>query len=98
VTRTRLASAPRLQRFLELPANDMENLVVGFLSEIIYLGEVEGLGFNRFDLQLENERLTARLEGAPIEYQAKEIKAVTYHGLAIQETENGLEANLVFDV
>jgi SHS2 domain-containing protein len=61
LTSTRLAIAPRLQRTLELPADDLENLLVGFLSEIIYLGEVEGLGFAGSTC-LENKCLTARLE------------------------------------
>jgi SHS2 domain-containing protein len=95
---TRLAEEPRLKRTLELPGNDLESLLVGFLSELLYMGEVEGIGFDQFDLRLENEGLIAGLEGAPIEYYAKNIKAVTYHGLSIRETERGLEANLVFDV
>ena len=98
LTNTRLAEGPRQQRILKLPPGDRENLLVGFLSDLIYLSEVEGLGVDRFDLRLEGEGLTARLEGAPIASRAKEIKAVTYHGLSIQESESGLQANLVFDV
>jgi SHS2 domain-containing protein len=95
---TRLADGPRLQRTLQLPALDRESLLVEFLGQLLYLGEVEGLAFDRFDLRLAGETLQARLEGAPIASQAKEIKAVTYHGLSVREDENGLRANLVFDV
>lgn len=98
LTSTRLAQVPRLQRALELPATDLESAMVGFLSELLYLGEVEGIGFDRFELRFEDEVLSAKLEGAPIETHAKEIKAVTYHSLSIRETASGLVANLVFDV
>jgi len=40
----------------------------------------------------------AEVAGAPIESIAKEIKAVTYHNLAVRETARGLETTIVFDV
>ena len=98
LTGTRLASGPRLQRALLLPADDRESLLVGFLTELLYLSEVDGIGFDRFELRLDEESLSASLKGAHIESMQKEIKAVTYHRLSIRETEAGLEANLVFDV
>ena len=98
LTGTRLKTGPRLDRTIDLQTIDRESLLVGFLAELLYLGEVEGLGFDTFDLALENEVLHAQLSGAPVESQIKEIKAVTYHNLAIRETERGLEANIVFDV
>ena len=87
-----------VQRALLLPADDRESLLVGFLAELLYLSEVDGIGFDRFELRLDEESLSANLEGANIESLQKGIKAVTYHGLSIRETEAGLEANLVFDV
>ncbi len=42
--------------------------------------------------------LKARLHGAPMTDQSKEIKAVTYHQLAIQPGPRGLEVRIVFDV
>jgi len=94
----RLKTGPRLDRKIDLQSVDRESLLVGFLAELLYLGEVEGLGFDTFDLSLENKALHAQLNGAPVESQTKEIKAVTYHNLAIRQTESGLEANIVFDV
>jgi SHS2 domain-containing protein len=73
-------------------------LLVSFLEQLLYLGEMEGLGFDEFEIEVNSGRLCVELGGAPIESQAKEIKAVTYHKLEIRETGRGLEANLVFDV
>src|SRR3989337_3349413 len=60
----RLSTGPRLGRKIDLQTADRESLLVGFLAELLYLGEVEGLGFVTFDLSLENKALPAQLNGA----------------------------------
>ncbi len=95
---TVLQPEPRQSRSLEVDAPDAESLLVDFLSELLFLGEQEGLGFDVFDLRLDGEKLSGRLEGAPIASQQKEIKAVTFHDLEVVSGPNGLEATVVFDV
>jgi SHS2 domain-containing protein len=95
---TRLQDNPRLERTIELQSHDHESLLVTFLSELLYLGEQEGLAFDSFELSLLDDHLHAHLKGAPLASQNKEIKAVTYHNLAVRQTEAGLEVNIVFDV
>jgi SHS2 domain-containing protein len=82
----------------EIAAPDRETLLVTFLSELLYFTQRDDVAFDRFDLAYDGERLIADVEGAPIESVAKEVKAVTYHNLAVRETARGLEATLVFDV
>jgi SHS2 domain-containing protein len=94
----RLQPSPRLSRRLEIDYQDNETLLVSFLAELLLLFELENLGFDAFELQMDGERLTANLSGAPVESIAKEIKAVTYHNLAVRSTASGLETNIVFDV
>ena len=72
--------------------------VVEFLDELLYLGESEELVCDRFRLAVEGTRLEAMVEGVPIVAHGKEIKAVTYHRLEIEETEDGLQTRIVFDV
>jgi SHS2 domain-containing protein len=98
LTNTRLEQKPRLQRELELEMFDREGLLVDFLTELLYYGETEQIGFDHFGLHLVGRTLQAALEGAPIRSQSKEIKAVTYHKLKVRQTERGLEVNVVFDV
>lgn len=95
---SRLVDGPRVEREIELQAPDRESLLVAFLAELLFLEEVEGLGFDTFEIQLEGDGLSARMSGAPVASPGKDIKAVTYHNLAIRETERGFETNLVFDV
>jgi SHS2 domain-containing protein len=93
-----LAAAGPIERRLELEADDPESLLVGFLGELLYLAESEGVAFDRLRLELDGNRATARLTGAAIASQSKEIKAVTYHRLAITTTGRGVETRVVFDV
>jgi SHS2 domain-containing protein len=102
ISGTNLYPDPRIMRNIELVADDAEGLLVKFLTELLFQGEQFGLAFDVFDLQLEaghdTAHLCARLHGAPMTEQTKEIKAVTYHNLAIQRSQRGLEVRIVFDV
>ena len=95
---TKLADAPQISHEFHLSYLDPETLVVDFLSEILFFAEEESIGFNSFGISPEQELWFFKLEGAPIESQAKEIKAVTFHGIEVRTTEAGLEVNVVFDV
>ena len=95
---TALVDGPGVEKKIELNAIDAEALLVSFLSELLYLGESEGLGFDDLPVDIQGSRLVVTARGAPIESQKKEIKAVTYHNLAIQQHENGYQVTIVFDV
>lgn len=95
---TQLEPEVRLQREIHLSADDPESLIVTFLQELLYLGETEGVAFDEFDIQVRENQLYARLSGAPIKAQTKEIKAVTYHNIKVIRTEDGLQVRIVFDI
>jgi SHS2 domain-containing protein len=104
ISGTRLGAGPRPARTLELSALDAESLLVRFLGELLWLGQQDQLAFDTFELDIEQPgpdaalRLHANLQGAPLVGSDKEIKAVTYHNLAIRCSERGLQVNIVFDV
>ena len=98
LSRTRLAPGPRLNRQFEIPSADRESLLVDFLSELLFYGEDEQIAFDTYRFDFSGDNLVVQAAGAPIAEQSKEIKAVTYHRLAVRETESGLEVNIVFDV
>jgi SHS2 domain-containing protein len=89
---------PRITRTIELKAGDAESLLVKFLNELLFQGEQYGLAFDTFGLTIEDCHLQAKLHGAPMTESTKEIKAVTYHNLAIQSSAQGLTVRIVFDV
>jgi len=103
LTGVRLAENPRVRRTFTASAPDVENLLVSFLSELVYFADVDRLAFDHFDIHLDMEagqpfRLSATLHGAPILSSDKAIKAVTFHNLQIQQTPLGVEVEMVFDV
>jgi len=99
LTGTELQEKPRITREVTIEADDLEGLLVGFLSELLFFTETDQVGFDEYDLdRLDDHSLRAQLRGAAVASQTKEIKAVTYHNLTVRQTERGLSANIVFDV
>jgi SHS2 domain-containing protein len=95
---TTLVGEDRDPRVIQLEAADGESLLVAFLSELLYLGESEGLGADRCEIEIAETRLSAVLHCAPVAEQKKEIKAVTFHNLRILQTPQGFGVTIVFDV
>ncbi len=86
-------------RSFTLHASDAESLLVRFLSELLWLEQEQGLGFDQVSLQLDEDyHLRADLRGGPVTHLDKEIKAVTYHNLKVEKKPQGLQVNIVFDV
>ncbi len=94
-----LAPGAQITRSIQLKGIDRESLLVAWLNELLYLHESEGLGFEDIKINyLDETSIQAQVTGAPTQQWLKDIKAVTYHNLAICETESGLEVTLVLDV
>ncbi len=83
---------------IDLQASDWESLLVLFLSELLYLGETTGLAFSHFKLVLADYQLHGELKGSKLTGRDKEIKAVTYNNLKIEQTPLGYKVRIVFDV
>lgn len=93
----------RVQKSLSVHAADREALLVAWLSELNFLCLTEFLLFARFDIQsLTETHVAAIAHGEKIDPRRHEIKtevkAVTYHGLYVRATEQGWEAQVIFDV
>jgi SHS2 domain-containing protein len=79
-----------------------EELLVDWLREILFHSETGSFVLVGAEIvEFSGSVLKARLLGVtrpPGTRPAEEIKGVTYHGLAIEETEAGLVARIVFDI
>lgn len=95
---TVIGNSTRVKRTFETEAPDPESLLVAFLSELLYYQEQEALAFDAFDLRVAAQWLKVEMEGAQIASSEKAIKAVTYHNLKIEKTDQGFETTIVFDV
>jgi SHS2 domain-containing protein len=90
---------PTIRREVHLEAPDRETLLVDWLNELLYLWEVEGEVYSRFDIaSLSSTELSAEVEGGEAEKVTKFIKAATFHDLEIAETDEGYVATITFDV
>ena len=98
LTDIRLDKLQRETREITLTAPDMETLLVTFLEELLFYSETDGMGFDQFTLEVKGNRLFAVLIGSPILSRKKEIKAVTFHNLSIQNKNNKYQTEIVFDV
>ncbi len=88
---------------LFLTANNPEELLIAWLSELVSLSDARNLIFNRFLIQeLTPKKLKAKVRAEPRDngfYELKtEIKAVTYSGLKIEKNKGYLQAEIIFDV
>lgn len=85
---------------IELKASDEESLLVDFLSEALYLSDVYDQAY--FDAIIDEcteTYLKATIYGVHITgFTVTEIKAVTYHELAIKKYDDGWQVDIVFDI
>ena len=89
------------QAHFEVHKPDRETLLVGFLSELLYLLQTKHLGFEAFDFEIEQgdgRQVSVQARGRPVERIDKEIKAVTWHGIEVEETGEGFVGRVTFDV
>ncbi|MFA5388811.1 MAG: archease [Candidatus Omnitrophota bacterium] len=83
--------------------DDIESVLVSWLSELLYLFNREKIYLDSFRiLSLNNNGIEAEAGGVNIDlYQSdlyREIKAVTFHNLKIQENEEGFNCVIIFDL
>ena len=72
---------------IQLKAPDLEQLLVDWLSELLFLNGAKNLVFGTFDVTIEENHLSAHVFGeefdSPKHKKGVEIKAVTYHMLEV---------------
>ena len=88
---------------LEVEADDLGALLVDWLGEVIWLGDSRDAVVTSIDLDDVTERRAAgRLGIAPRDEAAYEggtqVKAITYHRLAVEQTDDGWSATVYVDV
>jgi len=88
-----------VERRVTLQAGNPEMLLVRWLQEVLYSLDVVHRLPTRIQVEVSPELdLSARWQEADLAGVDKPIKAVTYSGLAVKETDGRLEATVVFDV
>ncbi len=95
---------PKLERKMALKAENSDNLLYDFLTEIIIIKDVDSILFRRFDVSLDEagRSLSALAKGETIDRKRhclrNDVKAVTTHLFGIKRSAGGWSATVVLDI
>jgi len=98
------AVQPRLVERIVLSADDPEDLLAAWLSELLFLCETKHRLYREFSvvIQQDGKSLNATIAGEPIDPERHmldhEVKAVTRHGLSLRREGDGWIAEVILDI
>jgi SHS2 domain-containing protein len=97
------AAVQALQRIdVQLDGTDREYLLFDWLKALLYRFDAEHLVFSRFEAHVGDAGLTGSAWGEPLDPDrhalAHEVKAITYHGLRVEQTADGWLAEVIVDI
>lgn len=85
---------------VKIKADTPEDLMVAWLSELLYLHETQKLLFKRFDIKVKGNALHAKIDGEVMDRSRHHlhmvVKAVTYHMIEVNP-KKGI-ARVIFDI
>jgi SHS2 domain-containing protein len=86
---------------ITLEAPDLEQLLVDWLSKLLFLNGAKNLVFGKFEVTLQGTTLRAHVYGEQYDTKkhkmGEEIKAVTYHMLEVHQ-KDPLYVTVLFDI
>lgn len=87
---------------IQVESPDNESLLLDFLSEVLFVSEVESLVFFEARISVNGSQLKAELSGEPFDPNrhsgGSEVKGISYSGLSITNDANGYMLDIIFDV
>jgi SHS2 domain-containing protein len=86
----------------ELSSDSLEFLLFDWLKELLYRFDGEHLVFGRFEAHVDATGLRGRAWGEPLDPERHrllhEVKAITYHGLRVEQSGGGWLAEVIVDI
>lgn len=90
------------ERTYVIEGDQPDYLLLDWLSELLYTFETERLLFSRFEARFVDGRLSATCRGEavdPLKHELHhEVKAITYHGLRVEQQADGWLAEVIVDI
>ncbi len=87
---------------ISVTADNLEDLLYDWLAELLYLFDTAHVLLARFEVAVRNGSLTATLGGEPIDTDRhrldREVKAITYHELKVEQEGDGWLAEVIVDL
>jgi SHS2 domain-containing protein len=93
----------RVERRINIGGESLDRLMVDWLSELLYLHDVENLLFKGFKVEsVGKDGLKAIVKGEPfregVHVIKTEVKAVTYHRIEVRQEKGGWRAQVILDL
>jgi SHS2 domain-containing protein len=93
----------RVERRINIGGESLDRLMVDWLSELLYLHDVEGLLFKGFKVESVGEDgLRAVVKGEPFQEHIHviktEVKAATYHRIEVRKERGRWKAQVILDL
>lgn len=93
---------PIVSESVTLAGTQTDYLLFDWLNELLFRFETGQLLCCEFTVRLNDQGLEATIRGEPCDRSrhrlAHEVKAITYHGLSVEPTERGWQAELILDI
>ena len=94
---------PSEDRAVELSADDRVALLKAWLRELLFIFEVEKVLPVEFHVREASDKelradIRVRPFGSDIEWIGSQVKAVTYHGMRVDELDDGYRVHAIVDV
>jgi SHS2 domain-containing protein len=95
-----VAASQKIEVTLE--GRDREYLLFDWLKTLLYHFDTAHLLFARFEVHVREDGLRASAWGEPLDRArhelSHEVKAITYHGLKVEQTPEGWMAEVIVDI
>ena len=96
------AVRPLHTRTIRVSADSWDYLLFDWLSELLYAFESEKLLLANCTVHFAGTQLSAECHGEPMDasrhHMDHEVKAITYHGLKVEQTADGWQAEVIVDI
>lgn len=93
---------PREQFELTIAGTDREYLLFDWLRLLLYRFDAEHWIFSQFEVHVSDDGLKAKACGEPLAWDrhvlSHEVKAITYHGLKVEKSDDGWLAEVIVDI
>lgn len=96
------APEEHVRKELSVTGDDTGSLLFNYLSEVLFVTDVDRIVFTRAEICITGNVLQAILLGEPFDPSrhsgGTEVKGISYSGLTVRNDANGYMAEIVFDV
>ena len=96
------AVLPAEEYRIELAADDVDYQLFDWLTELLYRFDSEHLLLSEFDVQFTDGDLVGICRGERLDTSRHEmdheVKAITYHGLKVKESDGQWQAEVIVDI